>query len=179
MSGLSCVKKAINEDLKVNVLNLFQYTVLQKESIDYILSLDNYDYDACLAKNSRIDPSVINILYEKYKNIQDPILFYIAKNPITPENVLYDIVNLEQTDVPVVKKYASLVAENPNTSPDLLNILADYEDCFNHVKQLVARHNNTSSETLDKLSYSNNRWVRSDVMNNKNISNTTLERLKS
>ena len=66
------------------------------------------------------------------------------------------------------------IARHPNTSTEILDRLS--YDNNNDVRYFVARNPNTSTETLDRLSYDDDD-VRHNVAQNPNTSIETLERL--
>jgi len=73
-----------------------------------------------------------------------------------------------------------LVRNYENTSPDVLDEVVDsspYSDQW-LLRVNVARHPNTSKDTLDKLSNDGDDRVRIEVLNNRNTSKSTVNKMK-
>ena len=126
---------------------------------------DDAELAFIVAKNKNAS---INLLKDLIRRKDEDVLQAISKNPVTPDALLRDILEISPN-------IAASVADNENLSTNALTILS--KDKRPEVRQRVAVNPNTSKDTLILLSNDEDDTVRSFVAQNANTPESVLYHL--
>ncbi len=160
--------------VKINLENLFKGMAYKDRC-----SIANNDYETL---SYELD-MLVDLLDEKEDNYYNNFLKNtIARNLNTSAETLDKLLKLNNTSYEIPLS----IANHKNASAEALDILSTYTKTeyinagtCSIIRHCVAKNENTSAETLDRLSKDENLIVREYVARNKNTSAETLDRMQN